>query len=94
MTVTYEEYDKDKRNFFKKHNNDFKVTTSPMDEYGRYFKEYSFSDNAVWYESMSPTYEKGTVEIKKVSVEVQVKMFRTEYWNTEDSKSKFYYQKF
>ena len=93
MTVTYTEYSEDRKNFFSKHNNDFSVETSSMDEYGRYWKTYNFEDGAQWFEAMCPTYEQADVEIKKVLVHVQVKMLRTEYWNTEAG-SKCYYEKF
>lgn len=94
MTVNYREYNNDKQAFFKNHKNDFQCTTSPMDEYGCYHKEYVFTDNAIWYEVMSPEYVKASVEIKLVNVDVEVKMLRTEYWNTDNASSKYYYEKF
>lgn len=93
MTVNYKEYNEDKNNFFKKHNNDFKCETSPMDEYGRYWKTYVFEDGAVWYEAMSPEFVSYEVEVKLVKITEQVKMLRTEYWSSEFG-SKFYYEKF
>ena len=78
MIVTYKEYMEDKQAFFQKHDYIFSEHTSPMDEYGRYYRAYTFEDGAQWFESMS----------------FEVKMFRTEYWNTEDATSKFYYEKF
>ena len=65
-----------------------------MDEYGRYHKTYVFKDGAVWYETMFPEYVKQNVEIKLCSVEVEVKMFVTEFWNTDKSETKRYYEKF
>ena len=94
MTVNYKQYNEDKKVFFQKHNYDFQCETSSMDGYGRYYKVYSFTDGAQWYENMSPTYESAEVEIKMVVVTVEVKMFRTEYYNTDDSTSKCYYEKF
>lgn len=93
MAVTYKDYIEDKKAFFEKHKYDYAVQTSQMDEYGRYHKLYSFHDGAEWHEAMTPTYETVEVEIKKAPVKVEVKMLRTEYWNTE-TKSKFYYEKF
>ena len=93
MTVTYKEYMNDKRTFFEKHDYNFTTETSPMDEYGRYHKTYSFEDGAQWMETMSPEYVTETVEVKLVKVDVEIKLFRTEYWNTE-SGSKYYYEKF
>ena len=94
MVVTYKKYMEDKQEFFKKHDYAFSERTSSMDEYGRYYKTYAFEDGAHWFESMSPEYVKESLTIKLAPVEIEVKMFRTEYWNTEDATSKFYYEKF
>ena len=94
MTVNYKEYEELRKRFFEKHNYDYRIETSVMDEYGNYHKEYIFEDDAIWYESYKHTYEKVEVEIKKVKVNVEVKLFCTEFWNTEDSKSKYFYEKF
>lgn len=94
MTVTYNDYVNEKKAFFNKHHNDFRCETSSMDEYGRYYKNYVFADNAIWYETMSPTYEIAEVEIKLVKVQVEVKMLRTEFFNTDNASSKYYFEKF
>ena len=94
MTVNYEQYSNEKKDFFNKHDNDFRCETSSMDEYGRYYKTYIFTDDAIWYEVMGPTYETVEVEVKMVKMNIEVKMFRTEFWNTDDSKSKYYFEKF
>lgn len=97
MTVDYKEYMENKQEFIRKHGSgDWKVETSPMDEYGRYHKEYIFDDGAIWYEIMSPEWFKQKVEVAHtlVTVEVEVKMFRTEFWNSDNAQSKFYYEKF
>ena len=39
-------------------------------------------------------YETAEVEIKFVKVKVEVKMLRTEFWNTDNASSKFYFEKF
>lgn len=93
-TVNYKEYTQQKDAFFKKHNYDFRIETSSMDEYGRYHKDYIFDDGAVWHEDMCPTFEEATVEIKKVNVKVEVKMLRTEFYNTDNATSNYYYEKF
>ena len=92
-TVTYQEYDSEKAAFFEKHDYNYKIDTSPMDEYGRYYKTYAFEDGAAWYELMSHTYEHAVVEVQKASVTVEVEMLCTEYWSSE-APSKFYYEKF
>lgn len=94
MTVTFKQYDDEKTAFFEKHNNDFKVDTTPMDEYGRYWKTYTFKDGAIWWEAMGPSYEKVVVEVQLVKITMSIKMFRTEYWNSENPTSKYYYEKF
>lgn len=94
MTVKREEYNNSKEAFFKKHNNDFKCSTSPLCENGKYHKEYVFEDGAVWYEVIGVEYVKTSVEVKFVQVEVEVRLYKTEFWNTDDSKSKYYYEKF
>lgn len=94
MTVTDVRYRYEREMFFRKHNCDFEVQTSQMDEYGMYHKEYIFADGAIWYEVMSPEYVKEEVNIKLCKVTVEVKMFRTEFWSSDDSVSKFYYEKF
>lgn len=97
MTVNYNEYSNDKKAFFSKHDNDFNTFTSSMDEYGRYHKEYVFSDGAIWYELMRPEYVTEDIELEvkgvKVKTQIKVKLFRIEFWSTE-SGSKYYYEKF
>lgn len=94
MTVPYNEYQSIKEAFFKEHNYDFKVGTSELDEYGVYYKTYVFEDNAIWFERMSPEFIKEAVELKFTKVDVEVKMLRTEFWNTDDSTSRYCYEKF
>ena len=98
MTVNYETYMNDKKAFLNKHHNDWEVTTSPMNEYGCYYKWYVCKDGAIWYESMSPEYESTEVEVEikmvKVKTTVEVKMLRTEYFSSDDAKSNYYYEKF
>ena len=93
MTVTSRDYTEDKKNFFEKHDYDYSVETSPMNQYGEYSKVYSFADGAAWCEHMSPYYATEEIEVKLVKVTVDVKLFRTEYWSTE-APSKYYYERF
>ena len=94
MTVTFNEYNDEKNNFFKKHDYNFKCDTSSMDEYGRYHKEYVFEDGAVWYEVMSPDCIAYEVEVKMVKICETVKMLRTEFWSSDNASSKYYYERF
>lgn len=93
-TVTYREYNSEKTAFFEKHGYDYKIDTTSMDEYGRYGKTYTFEDGATWYEAMGPSYEQVVVEVRLVKIPMSIKMFCTEYWNSENSASKCYYEKF
>ena len=65
-----------------------------MNEYGMYHKTYVFKDGAIWYETMFPEYVRQEVEIKLAKVEIEIKMFVTEFYNTDNSESKKYYEKF
>ena len=94
MTVSYKEYNEMKKNFFEKHDFDFKTNTSSLDEYNRYHKEYIFADGAMWYEVMSPEWEEVEAEVKYVKVKVSVKLFRTEFWSSDDATSRYYYEKY
>lgn len=86
-------YNEDKELFFKKHDNDFTVDTTPMTEYGTYNKTYSFTDGAMWCECMSPVVEKTTVEVHGVMIPVTVKLQKIEYWSTDNGSSRFYYER-
>ena len=95
----YKQYMAEKREFFSNHGYDFEVSTSPMDQYGVYNKEFVFSDGAVWYERLAPTWRKAgaTVEVitgVTVRLEQDVKLFETEYWSTDNAESRKYYEKF
>ena len=93
MIVTAREYVNDRKRFFEKHDYNYRLDTSQMNEYGRYSKTYSFADGAQWFEVMSPEYVEHEIEVKLVNVTVKVKLFKTEYWSTE-SGSKYCYEKF
>ena len=92
--VTSKEYQKDKSAFFKKHEYaDWNVETSPMVDNGLYFKNYNFSDGAMWCERMELKNFVKEVEVKKVTVDVVVKLQEIEYWSTE-SPSKLFYEQY
>lgn len=93
MTVDYKEYDKTRKEFFKKHTLD-RVETSSMNEYGVYHKEYICEDGAIFYEVMGPEYCRQVIEFRGIPIEVEAKLFRTEYWSSDDAQSKYYYEKF
>lgn len=89
--VKFDEYENDKKEFFRKHKNDFRCETSNGSaEY--YNKTYVFDDGAIWYEVMRKVYENIKVEIYYISIPVEVELFQTEYWSSDNADSKVYYE--
>ena len=91
--MNYNEYMDAKRAFFKKHKGYTDVYTSSMDQYSRYSKIYTCDDNAQWTEEMSYETETVEIEVKGVRITTEVKLFRTEFYNTDNAESAFYYEK-
>lgn len=91
--LTTAEYEKKKIAFLHKHN-DWQVETSPMNEYGEYHKTYICTDGAQWTELNRPVYKTIEAEVCKAKVKVDVKMFETEGWSTDNAESIFCYEKF
>lgn len=84
--------------WIKAHNRaDWKVETSPIDEYGRYVKTYIFSDGFQLTEVNEPAWEEVEIDYEVRGVKFHetksVKLFRTEIWTTE-SASEIFYEKF
>lgn len=100
MTVRYEEYNEAKTAFISKHSkkSDWRVETSPMDQYGVYYKTYIFENGAIWYERMAPVWRKAEAEVEvegiKIKIEKDVKLLETEFWNSDNATSRKYYEKF
>ena len=92
MIMDYNEYMEAKRAFFKKHKGFADVDTTPMDQYNRYSKTYTCEDGAQWSEHMSYEWEIIETEVKKVHITTQVKLFRTEFYNTDNAESNYYYE--
>lgn len=79
--------------FFKNHKeSDFKIETSPMVD-NVYYKHYIFDDGAIWYERTDYVVEKATAECKGIQFTVDVKLQRTEYFSSDDAKSRYFYCK-
>lgn len=93
-TVNFKEYQKDLVNFCTKHNEkaDCIIYTSPMVN-NSWHKEYCYSDGSTFYEINEIIEEKVEIEIHGIKANVTVKLYRTEYWSTDNSQSKFYYEK-
>ena len=94
MTVTYDEYLKELNAFCVKHNKkaECKVATSAMIE-NCYHKDYMWSDGHNWTEITTLVMETAHVEVHGVTVSVEVLFYRTEFFSTEDSRSKYLYIK-
>ena len=86
-TVTYETYENDKAEFFKAHDFDYTLHTSDSVN-GCYHKEYAFDDGAVFYESMSKVTEEHVIEAHGIKSTATVVYMRTEYWTTDNAKTK------
>ena len=94
MATAFNEYVKIRKAFFNKHHNNFKTYTSPIDEYDTYHKTYVFNDNAQWSEVLGPYYETVNVMVKEVPIKVNIKLFRVEYYSTDDATSRYYYEEY
>lgn len=95
--LSYLEFATEKNEFFNKHNYDYKVEdkidTNPEDgSFGKCYKQYTFKDGGVWCEGAHEVCETAVVEIKKVNVEVRVKMIKTVFWNTDNPENRCYYE--
>ncbi len=93
MTVTFEEYMKDKIAFAQKHNKkaECRTYTSPMVN-NAYHKEMCWSDGHSFYEATELIKENIEVEAHGIKTTVAVEFWRTEYWSTE-AQSKYFYER-
>lgn len=94
MTVSFKEYQDDLKEFCQHHNKKAECTvyTSPMVN-NVYTKYFMYSDGATFTEVNDFVTEDVKVEAHGMVMTVPVKFFRTEYYSTDNSKSKFVYQK-
>ena len=92
-TVTYEKYMNDLVKFVGKHSkkNDFRVETSPMIN-DRYDKKYLFEDGSTFWEINEIITEEVEVEVHVITCKAQVELYRHEYWSTDDSSTKYWYE--
>lgn len=82
------------KEFCLKHNKkgECRIETSPFLN-GAYHKNYMYSDGATFTEINEYVYETITFVKHGIKFETEIQFFRTEYWSTDDSKSKFVYEK-
>ena len=92
-TVTYKQYNKEKAAFFAKHDNDFEVETSSLSVGNSYLKSYIFKDGACWEELLRNVHEEAECEHRGITFKCNVSLAQLEYWNTDNSKSRYYYSK-
>lgn len=85
-----------KLDFINKHDCDYQIITEDLDQYGTYRKTYIFDDGAEMYEVNDIVTESQEITFKvkgiKFTKTVDVKLNRTELWNSDDAKSVFFYQ--
>ncbi len=92
--MTLNEY---KNAFIRRHSkSDWTVKTGGLDENGKYVKTYVFEDGAELTEVSDYVYEEHISEICTHGVTARflnvVHLFRVECWNTDDSRSVFFYE--
>ena len=94
MTATYREYNDAKKAFVIAHmEHDMKIHTSSLDENNSYHKEYCFDDGSTFYEVMTREFNKVPVLIHGIEFSVNVELLKTEFWSSDDSVSRYYYEK-
>lgn len=90
MTViTMHEYLERKMDFMKKHG-EWKESGNVSGE--TINKILVFEDGATWTEITRPVYEKTTVTVKGLNLKTTVKLYETEIYNTDNSKSVYLYE--
>lgn len=91
QVVRSSEYEEMKKSFFSRHRGDFQCDTRGSSA-ENYRKTYSFKDRAIWYEVITRQTVAKRVEIKFCNIPVSVDMMRIEFWNSDESSSKVYYE--
>lgn len=96
MTVSYNDYKKALNDFYLKHQkrgHEIHIKTSRLQS-NMYTKEYISTDGSIFTEVNSTNLiEDVPVSIHGLHFTVPVKFFRTEFYSTDDSKSKYFYEK-
>jgi hypothetical protein len=92
-TVTYEQYNEEKAAFFAKHDNDFKVESKYGSESSSYLKTYVFEDGACWHELLRNVHEEAEFTHRGITFKSNVSLAQMEFWDSDNSKSRYYYSK-
>ena len=92
-TVSFGDYLKEMQKFAAKHNENggVKSYTSPLENV-RYHKEIRWEDGAAWYEVTERIWETVPIEVHGIKMVRYIEMWRTEFWNTDNGQSRFFYQ--
>ena len=89
--VRSEEYEEMKKSFFRRHKRDFQIDTRGSFA-EKYYKTYVFEDGAIWYEVMMRIYEGAEAEVHGIKIPVEVELTQTEFWSSDDSESRYYFE--
>ena len=90
--MTMQEYLSSKANFISKHFGErgFREDGGVVGE--KIHKVLVFEDGAQWYEITEPIWEKLSGTLHGIPVETKVRMYRTEFWDSDNSKSRYLYE--
>lgn len=98
-TVIYEQYNEEKAAFFARHDNDFKVESKYGSESNSYhmictsLKTYVFEDGACWHELLRNVHEEAEFKHRGITFRCNVSLAQMEFWDSDNSKSRYYYSK-
>lgn len=56
-------------------------------------KTVTFPDGAIWYETTRPVFEEVVTKIHGLTITTKVKLYRTEFWDTETPLSRFFFER-
>ena len=90
-TITWNEYNTQKAAFYAKHGEG--KESSELGADGSIYKTVGFKDGAVWYELGEDITEKDIVMRHGIWTEATFHFRRYEVWDTENSASRYLYQR-
>lgn len=91
--TTYEGYLNDLEKFINKHSKkaDWRVITSPYKN-GQYHKQYVFEDGAILTDVNYMEGETYPVFVEELGFTANIPVIKHEYWSTDESGSKYWYE--
>ena len=94
MNNGYRDYETEKREFFARHSHETGDVKeySHMDDFGVTRKSFCFADGASWHERNEKNTESKKVSIRGIEVTVSIDLFKCEYWDTDNSNSRYFYE--